>query len=196
MSELVYAFRQLNAFKEKEQMRVLSFGCRPCTDLFAIDYLRENGVYKFDTLEYRGIDLGKDVWGKIHAQISEKASANYEIKFYYYDVTSFIDTIINSGWISDLIVFQYVLSDMEKHCEKAKLNGLISKTAKFFNSIMNDDSYIVLNDINLSVEYGGGREYFDNLLKQLVSARFIRYHFDNSNKKIIIIMEINIQETR
>ena len=182
MSELVYAFKQLNAFKEKDQLRILSFGCGPCTDLFAIDYLRENGIYKFDALEYRGIDLEQDVWGNIHSHISENSSANYEIKFYYYDVTSFIDTIIDSDWIPDLIIFQYVLSDMEKHCEKVKLNGLISKTAKFFNDILNDDSYIVLNDINLSVKYGGGREYFDNLLKQLVSASFKRYHFDNSNK--------------
>lgn len=69
MSELVYALSQVKDLRDKKHLRVMSVGCGPCTDLFALDYLNENGIFKFETIEYRGIDLAKTVWGEIHKQI-------------------------------------------------------------------------------------------------------------------------------
>lgn len=40
--------------------------------------------------------------------------------------------------------------------------GFISKIAQFINNDMNDNTHIVINDINLSTQMGGGREHFDN----------------------------------
>lgn len=83
---------------------------------------------------------------------------------------------------SDLIIFQYVFSDMQKHCTPQKLIEFISKIAGFINEKMDDSTYIVLNDINLSTRWDGGREHFDSLLREVTDAQYRRYHFNNSNK--------------
>ena len=183
MSELVYAFTQLRDLQNKNHLKVMSIGCGPSTDLFALDFLREDGVYRFNTIEFRGIDLAQNVWFDIHNQIKKYAPGQYDVKFYYKDVTEFIDVIADVKWVPDLIVFQYVFSDMEKHCEKNRLNEFISKIAQFINNDMNYNTYIVINDINLSTQMGGGREHFDKLLAQIVHADFRRLHFNNSNKR-------------
>lgn len=56
MSELINAFSNLRDLKYKSHIKVMSVGCGPCTDLFALDFLRQDGVFKFDSVEFRGID--------------------------------------------------------------------------------------------------------------------------------------------
>ncbi|MBS5691732.1 hypothetical protein AAAY30_01580 [Ruminococcoides bili] len=81
-----------------------------------------------------------------------------------------------------MIVFQYVFSDMEKHCDSVRLHEFISKLATFVNDAMRKNTYIVLNDINLSTQMGGGRELFDELADQINNANKRRLHFKNNNK--------------
>lgn len=182
MSELVYAFAQLKDLKSKKNLKVMSVGCGPCTDLFALDYLKEVGTYQFETVEYRGIDSAKEVWKDIHSQIKTYNSKQYKAFFFYKDVTELIDTIIQKNWIPDLIVFQYVFSDMEKHCLATKLYSFISKIAHFITNDMDKNTYIILNDINLTTTMGGGREHFDELLAKIPQVQSKKYHFNNSNK--------------
>lgn len=182
MSELVYALSQVKDLRDKKHLRVMSVGCGPCTDLFALDYLNENGIFKFETIEYRGIDLARTVWGEIHKQIKKYNPSKYHTHFFYQDVTELIDTIVKVKWVPDLIIFQYVFSDMEKHCEPTKLGSFISKIAQFINVDMSENTYIILNDINLTTAMGGGREHFDELLSQIPQIEFRKYHFNNSNR--------------
>lgn len=62
MSEISFALAQLKDLKDKKQLKVMSIGCGPCTDLFALDYLNEIGTYNFDTIEFRGVDPAKEDW--------------------------------------------------------------------------------------------------------------------------------------
>lgn len=182
MSELINAFSNLKDLKYKSHIKVLSVGCGPCTDLFALDYLKEAGEYKFESVEFRGIDPAKDVWLDIHKQIKRYNPSIINPKFYYKDVTELIDVITEVQWIPDLIVFQYVLSDMEKHCESIRLHEFISKLAALVNDAMSANTYIVLNDINLTTQMGGGRELFDELSDLIKNATKRRLHFKNNNK--------------
>jgi len=181
-SELIYALEQLKDLQRKRHLRVMSIGCGPCTDLFALDFLNEEMIYRFQTLEYRGIDIAKNVWKHIHRQIKKQSDDIYKINFYYEDITCLIDTIIEVNWIPDLIVFQYVFSDMEKHCDRKELRMFLTKIASFINNEMDDNTYIVLNDINLSTRMGGGREHFDALLQMIPDSEYRQYHFNNSNR--------------
>lgn len=182
MSELINAFLFLRDLKRKSNIKVMSVGCGPCTDLFALDYLKTECVYKFESVEFRGIDPAKEVWLDIHKQIKKYNPSIIIPEFYYEDVTEFIDVITKSKWIPDLIVFQYVFSDMEKHCDSIRLHEFISKLALFVNDAMSANTYIVLNDINLTTQMGGGRELFDELLDQINNADSRRFHFKNNNK--------------
>ena len=71
---------------------------------------------------------------------------------------------------------------MEKNCDDKELRMFLSKTASFINDKMDDNTYIVLNDINLSTNMGGGREHFDTLLRMIPDSEYRQYHFNNSNK--------------
>lgn len=181
-SELIYAFEQLQDLFGREQLNVMSVGCGPCTDLLALDFLREQNVYRFNTIKYRGIDSAEEVWQHIHHKIKQDKADGFKVKFFYEDITEFIDTIVEATWTPDLIVFQYVFSDMQKHCTSGDLRDFISKIAWFVNNRMSANTYLVLNDINLSTQWGGGREHFDSLLRRINSAQYRKYHFNNSNK--------------
>lgn len=181
-SEIVYAVERLKDLSNLADLKVLSFGCGPCTDLFAIDYLRSRGILSYQKLEYRGVDYSKDVWKYIHRDIKTFENDNLKIKFFYQDACELIQIIAQRSWIPNLIVFQYVFSDMEKHSNAKSINYFIETFAQYYNEKVAPNTYIILNDINLSRGYGGGREYFDLLLNKLRRSiqRKGRFYNDNS----------------
>lgn len=182
-SEIIYALERFKDLPTVKDLKVLSFGCGPCTDLFAIDYLHTQGVLPYETLEYRGVDYSENVWKYIHRDISNAADENSVIKFYYRDACELIHTIAQGHWVPNLIVFQYVFSDMEKHTSAQKIHEFIEIFAQYFNEKVAVDTYVVLNDINLGRGYGGGREYFDQLYRKLNSTEMRKGHFCNDNSK-------------
>lgn len=182
-SEIIYALERFKDLPTVKNLKVLSFGCGPCTDLFAIDYLHRHGVLPYETLEYRGVDYSEDVWAFIHHDIENFADENSVIKFYYHDACEFIHTISKKRWVPNLIVFQYVFSDMEKHTSSQKIREFIEMFAQYFNEKVPANTYVVLNDINLGRDYGGGREYFDQLYRKLINAEMRKGRFCNDNSK-------------
>ena len=104
----------------------------------------------------------------------------FTIKRYFRDICSLTFDEVN--WTPDLIVLQYVLSDMTKHTSKYEIVNFIENLAKFIDEKLLLNSYILLNDINLSVDYGGGRNYYDLLFSKLKTCERIcgRFHDDNN----------------
>lgn len=182
-SEMIYALRRLRDLSTLPSLRVLSFGCGPCTDLFALEYLCSNGCFSFENIEYRGIDYSKDVWSNIHHDLKALQTDNFKIKFYYQNACEIIETISQGAWIPNLVVFQYVFSDMKKHTDSQEISRFIDSFSDFFNDKMLPKSYIVLNDINLSINYGGGREYFDRLYNKLENAIMRKGRFRDDNAR-------------
>ena len=43
------------------------------------------------------------------------------------------------------------------------------------------NTYVILNDINLGCGYGGGRDHFDTLLSKLNNSQYSKTHFCNDN---------------
>lgn len=109
-SEIVYGLEQFIDIQNKKKLKVMSVGCGPCTELAAIDYLRQIGMLKYDELEYRGIDPLENVWGQIWNDIREYFGK--EIRFFSNNVLELVDVIIKHNWVPDLIIFQYVFSDL------------------------------------------------------------------------------------
>lgn len=68
-SEIIYALEWMPSLSSEKNLKVLSFGCGPCTDLFAIDYLRVSGKLCYQILDYRGVDYSRDVCNFIHNDI-------------------------------------------------------------------------------------------------------------------------------
>lgn len=95
----------------------------------------------------------------------------------------FVDVIVQHNWVPDLIIFQYVFSDMYKHFGQKEIEIFIEKLASYLNASINKPIYILANDINLSTLYDGGREFFDLLDLKIQSPKIVRkMHFDNLNR--------------
>ncbi len=182
-SEIMYALERCVDLRSTAKLKVLSFGCGPCTDLFAIESLRENNVLSFTEIEYRGVDYSKDVWNNIHQDIQSFNNAQRMIRFYYRDACELIDTISKGTWVPNLIVFQYVFSDMQKHSELENIRSFINTFVEYYNDKIPSKSYIILNDINLSRRYGGGREFFDELSGKLKHSICRKGRFCDDNAK-------------
>lgn len=94
-----------------------------------------------------------------------------------------IDEISRWSWTPNLIVFQYVFSDMHKHTGNTGTMGFINTFSQYYNAKVPPNTYTILNDINLGNAYGGGREYFDRLYDKLESSVVRRGRFCNNNSK-------------
>ena len=185
-SEIIYALKRLRLLHQRNTLNVLSFGCGPCTELFALDCLLSSGELSVGKINYRGIDCEKNVWANIHSDIknyTENTSEKITAKFYYRDMCEIIKEISDGSWLPDLVVFQYVFSDMAKNIPAENIRNFIHIFSEFFNTKMEIDSCIILNDINLGINYGGGREYFDQLHGNLAGTEMRRGHFRNDNRK-------------
>lgn len=73
---------------------------------------------------------------------------------------------------------------MYKNNTQEEIVDFIEKLAKFINNQKQKKIYILVNDINLSTDYKGGREFFDILYNKITSPkRNRRRHFNNSNSE-------------
>ncbi len=117
----------------------MSVGCGPCTELAAVDYLKESGILNFEKLQYRGIDPLGSVWSCIWKDIKNYFGDG--IKFYQKDILELVDVIIEGNWIPDVLIFQYVFSDMYKHSNEEEIIQFIDKLAFFLNSCAENSIY-------------------------------------------------------
>ena len=180
-SEMVYGLSCFAEIRDKKKLNIMSVGCGPCTELAAVDYLRNEGVLNYDQLDYRGIDPLGDVWKCIWTDI--KTYFGDGIQFYPNDILQLVDIIVKHSWVPDVLIFQYVFSDMYKHSNEEEIIQFINKLAGFLNLYDEKPIYILCNDINLSKSMGGGREFFDILESKVENPKIVRkMHFDNINR--------------
>lgn len=187
-SEIIYALRQdeVSYLQDNKMLKVLSIGCGPCTDLFALDYLRNTEEYNFDKLKYIGVDLLPQPWEQLHNEIKDYYANDPEIKagFCYDDINNVISALRHHNFKADLIIMNYLLSDFHKYGGRRSVLDFLNNLVYYINNIC-PDTAIVINDINLDCSRGGGRDYFMMLYWKLVRSgfRYHRFHFDNSNKE-------------
>lgn len=181
-SEIVYGLKRCMYITSiTSKLRVMSIGCGPCTELAAIDYMREKEKLKYSELEFYGIDISGDVWNLIWNDIKQIYGDN--VRIFKENVFKFVDEILEKDWVPDLIILQYVFSDMRKKFNDEEIKKFIQKLADFINTHNEKTIYVLGNDINLSINYQGGREYFDILYEKIKGAKKKPMHFLNANKE-------------
>ena len=120
-SEITYGLACFAEIRNKKTLKIMSVGCGPCTELAAVDYLKEKGVLNYEKLQYRGIDPLGNVWRRIWNDIKEYFGNG--INFYQKDILELVDIITRHSWIPDVLIFQYVFSDMYKNLSKSYNGG-------------------------------------------------------------------------
>ena len=184
-SEIAYPLREISSLAAKKELNVLSIGCGPCTDLLAIDYLKQTGIFNYKALCYVGVDINK-TWQCIHEDIKKYKSPETNLFFNYNDIRNLYNKISTSSkWVPDIIVFQYVLSDMQKFFQPKENEDFLQMMSNYINTKLLSGSIVLINDINLHNAQGGGRDYFDKLSLQVKDTCEIkRSFFQNRNQSI------------
>ncbi len=182
-SEFLYALEQCASVRDESKLRVLSFGCGPCTDLFAVDGLGNLKVLNYKSLEYLGLDYSSNGWKQIHHDLQALQNEHLKIRFYYDDISKVMHDLAVQTWVPHIISFQYVLSDMVNHCTEEQMHIFIDDIAKYINAIHSDNLVIILNDINLGKytdkQILQGRDYFEELSQKLENVTVKRRYFPN-----------------
>ena len=182
-SELIYAFLKLRDLQMRRHINVLSIGCGPCTDLLALNYLEREGKYNFATIDYHGVEINTEIWSNIYDDLYDLIPPNWSFSIIPEDICNYIGILLRQNWKPDLVVLQYVFSDMHKHTQSQVISEMITSLAQYIDSC-DKNTYVVCNDINLSVDYNGGREYFDQLYNTMCTRSILRrLHFNNNNRQ-------------
>lgn len=182
-SEMIYALDGIDKLLRADNLNVLSIGCGPCTDLFAFDYLRESGKYRFNKLEYVGVEP-LDAWREIQEQIQiQCCKTNMKTYFKHNRIQDFLPILTKDRYKSDVIIMNYFLSDFRKYGGENSVIDFLRKIVYYIVNV-SPDAVIIINDINLDCSRGGGRDYFDTLfdILQMKGFKCVRRHFNNSNK--------------
>lgn len=181
-SEIVRGLLHFNDIKNTRKLKVLSVGCGPCTELAALDYLQKKGLYNYKEIEFRGIDLLKNTWSSIWKDIKEIYQE--QVEFIEKDILEYVDVMAKEDWVPDLIVFQYVFSDMRKKYSYEQISCFIDKFSEFVNTQTGKSIYILVNDTNAGINYNAGRDFFDILEDKIVNKpESRRYHFNIDHKQ-------------
>lgn len=180
-SEIIHAFMEFPGIFTNKTVNVLSLGCGPCTDLFALDYLRD--IYNTKGVVYYGIDYDLKAWEIIHNGIDYNKDKSIETHFEENDICKILPKLIDTTWIPNIITLQYVFSDMQKHSGQEITSAFVSNLAQYINTKLHTGCRIFVNDINLCCSKGGGRDYFDQLAN-LVNHDCVCQtgHFHNDSK--------------
>ncbi len=183
-SEIERAICSNKEIAKLEKYNILSIGCGPCTDLFGIiNYIKN---YEKDSMvKYCGIDLNKS-WEPIHNCISEFIIDKNEIKckFLYSDIFEIIEQINfeEKKWKPNLLIFQYVISDMEKHNNEADIESFLDKIIDDIIPYINSDCFIIFNDMNHFKSCDFFDYFFQKLIVKYPNSVNKKKYFHNNNK--------------
>lgn len=168
---LNYYADELSEFKD---LHVLSIGCGPCTELMGI--VSFNAANK-KPVKYNGIDLNSK-WKSIHNMIESKLDDYYKLNFHYEDVFQFIDNINpNKKQLnSNIVIFQYVLSDMEKYKSKHEIYILFKRLYHEILRYLPKRALVILNDINHKEKVRDLYDLFESILPE-DEFKVDKYHF-------------------
>lgn len=180
-SEMCRALKGIERLSCASELRVLSIGCGPCTDLFALDCLKKKGEYSFRKINYIGVEP-LETWKKIHSRI-KCYDYSYKVFFMYNYIQYILPSLIEDRFEADIIIMNYLLSDFHKYGGEENVLDFLDCLVYYIINV-SPNAVIVINDINLCCLKGGGRDYYDKLFDKIkkLGYKCDRRHFFNSNK--------------
>lgn len=143
-SEIAYIINSIkpNYFKDKTKLNVVSLGCGPGSEVYGfIQALRMKAPHV--KLDYQGYDQNI-IWKNVQDISKDKLSqSGHHIEFYSNDM--FNDFVGFNGDGVDLLVMNYLLSDVQKFSNNVgQMEQFLSSVAFFV--IMNNVRNILFND--------------------------------------------------
>lgn len=169
--------------------RIFSIGCGPCTDLFAFEkYIKHNKLN--EKIKYHGIEKNV-LWKEIHNFIIKHGKRHKlsKIEVSYLDaIREFQEVVrIMKEEQPNVILFQYVLSDIAKYYPVDLVKRFSEKFVEKAFEILPKSTMIIFNDTNVTQEYAKrnpdeikGRIFLEHLSERFWTNRnisVIKYYF-------------------
>ena len=163
-SEIEYAFRFVYLAEQhnwKDNINVVSLGCGPSSELYGIINELQNQQSNL-VVSYHGFDTNA-IWQKIwnlNIDICEQHNVTYttDDMFAYY--TEHSDEHI------DILILNYLLSDVARNMQKEEKTAFLDKLAEFIDVM--DVQYVIFNDISL---------FYDNLISGYSCMEYVVRQF-------------------
>lgn len=170
--------KYIDILKAHHEWNMLSVGCGPCTDLLGALKLQEK---HHKPIRYNGIDLN-DCWNKIHELFMEKLSNHpVQMKIHHADIFEFIGRINpqKSHLKSNIISFQYVLSDMVKYHSDTEIMTFINRLFDEVFTHLPKDALIIFNDINSQQRV---RPLLNTIKESFIRKKYVsdRWYYNSS----------------
>lgn len=163
-SEIEYAFRIVYYAEQhnwKDNINVVSLGCGPSSELYGIINELQNRQSNL-VVSYHGFDTNA-IWQKIwnlNIDICKQHNVTYttDDMFAYY--TEHSDEHI------DILILNYLLSDVARNMQKEEKTAFLDKLAEFIDVM--DVQYVIFNDIPL---------FYDNLISGYSCMEYVVRQF-------------------
>lgn len=163
-SEIEYAFRIVYHAEQhnwKDNINVVSLGCGPSSELYGIINELQNQQSNL-VVSYHGFDTNA-IWQKIwnlNIDICKQHNVTYttDDMFAYY--TEHSDEHI------DILILNYLLSDVARNMQKEEKTAFLDKLAEFIDVM--DVQYVIFNDISL---------FYDNLISGYSCMEYVVRQF-------------------
>lgn len=190
--------KKLNAFDE---LKVLSLGCGPGNDIFALSYLQKKtgsplmGV----PISYKGVDSG-NTWKVVHDKLEENEANRFKIRFKNKDIRDFVqDPEELSDYKPNLILINYVFSDMQKYCAREFLQKYLdcSSDQEKIELIEEYRNFQTEESISIPEDVSDNRYVAKILLEELKKLekspkdflQYVFYQFDNPLVEFVCDLE-------
>lgn len=157
-------------------IRMCSIGCGPCSELVAFEEYYKNKNLPFE-FTYDGFDTNR-IWNPIQKYVKSISARPENITFHNEDI---FDYYAHCDTKPNVIILNYMLSDMLNH-NKGGFQAFFNKLNEFIKQL--PSCAILVNDINLGLNDGHPRYYYQSLINNLEPDRIAisKAHFADSIK--------------
>ncbi len=166
-SEIAHLFVRHAELNQLQELRILSIGCGPASELFGINHSLPNSL-----ITYKGFDLNS-LWTNIHERITNSVQNNPNRNISFYNANVF-EQYPQLNYVPNVLILSYLISHLPK--VGINVNGFLTTLRDEIISTMPINSYIIINDTNhLTV-----RDNFQvllNLLNENGTYSASRYRF-------------------
>lgn len=169
-SEIEYAFRVIYLAEQqnwKDNINVVSLGCGPSSELYGIINELQNQQSNL-CVSYHGFDtnaIWQEIWDK-NVEICQQHNVAYTTDDIFAYYTEHSDEHI------DILILNYLLSDIARNMQKEEKISFLDKLAEFID--VRDVQYVIFNDIPL---------FYDNLISGYSCMEYVVRQFGTNKPR-------------
>ncbi|MCM1322067.1 MAG: hypothetical protein NC219_08205 [Prevotella sp.] len=177
-----YIFDHLNFWDDNSgRKNIVSIGSGPACEFVGFEAACKVRATNMDTYYFYGYEMNS-IWSDVQDFLSDIAERQSDVVKLFFKNENFNE---NNSFAEDIdmLILNYILSDIYKHSEKENRNLEVEEYLKSeiqpILDKMKSDSYVIINDTN---SYNMGRDAIESWVDELTGFEFHKFVFDYSSR--------------